>query len=608
MYDVASEMLNAQKYLEIVRARGKEHAELTRVYRNIRQRGLFFAAYAKLYANEGATTPGVDPHDTVDGMSFRRIDTIIEHLKNGTYHWKPVRRTHIEKKHSTKRRPLGVPGWNDKMLQEVLRMVLDAYYEPQFRESSHGFRPNRGCHTALNTIRKTWTGTKWFIETDIKGCFENINHDLVIDILGTRIRDDRFLKLIRGMLQAGYMEDWTYNRTYSGVPQGGIISPLLANIVLHEFDEYVEDILIPEFTNGTRKHPNPEYQRMAGDKRKAKRRKRKWEWEQLTKDMRAIPSYVPNDPHYKRLRYVRYADDSLFGLNGTRHDAERIKEKVGHFLGTHVKVEMSEDKTFITHARSGKARFLGYDIQVDWDNTKVTKSPRGVKRRSVNGNIVLSVPDEVCTQWKAKVFRHGKIWPRPELFNFSDFDIVSHYECELQGLINYYTLAHNVCHTMTTLRYFWFRSLGRTLAGKHRTTLRHIFKTYTRYTANGRKVLTVEVPREGKKSLVATFGKKPIERKTTVTIKDEIREIYSTRNELLTRLEANTCELCGSTEHIQVHHIRKLGDLKKRYKGRKAPPEWVKRMSAMSRKTLVVCRTCHTQIEYGKYDGRKLTK
>ncbi len=211
-------MLKAQKYLGIVRKRGESQAPLKRVYRNIRNRELFLLAYANLYANKGALTPGVDPEDTVDGMSLKRIDKIISKLEQGSYKFKPVRRTYIPKKNKKKKRPLGMPCWSDKLVEEVIRMVLESYYTPQFSDNSHGFITGRGCHTALSAIYKNWTGTKWFIEFDITGFFDNLNHDLLLEILGRKIKDQRLLKLIKNMLKAGYIENWKYNNTYSGTP------------------------------------------------------------------------------------------------------------------------------------------------------------------------------------------------------------------------------------------------------------------------------------------------------------------------------------------------------------------------------------------------------
>ena len=225
------EMQEAQRYLEIVRSRGARRLKLSRVYHNLQNPELFIRAYAKLSSNKGALTEGTDPGDTIDGMSVTRIQGVLDDLKAGRYQWKPVRRTYIAKKNG-KLRALGIPSWRDKLLQEVLKEVLTAYYEPQFSDHSHGFRPDRGCHTALEDIRLTWKGTKWFVEGDIRGCFDNINHDALMAVIGRDIRDQRLLKLLKGLLDAGYMEDWKYFQTYSGTPQGGVISPLLANISL----------------------------------------------------------------------------------------------------------------------------------------------------------------------------------------------------------------------------------------------------------------------------------------------------------------------------------------------------------------------------------------
>ena len=174
------------------------------MYRILCCKELYLLAYQNLYANPGALAPGTDPNDTVDGMSLAKIERLIEILKNRAYTWKPARRTYILKRDGKSKRPLGMPGWNDKMLKEIIRLVLNAYYEPQFRESSHGFRPHRGCHTALSDIRRGWGGVKWFIEGDIKGCFDNLNHTIILKILRRRIKDKAFLNLIQGMLQIGY--------------------------------------------------------------------------------------------------------------------------------------------------------------------------------------------------------------------------------------------------------------------------------------------------------------------------------------------------------------------------------------------------------------------
>jgi group II intron reverse transcriptase/maturase len=601
-------LVEAQKYLEIVSTRGKAHGELRRVYYNIAtNRELYILAYARLYANAGALTPGIDRDDVVDGMSLSRIDAIMENLKRRTYRWKPVRRTYILKRDGKRKRPLGMPGWTDKLLQEVLRMVLEAYYEPQFRDSSHGFRPNRGCHTILSAIQTKWTGVRWFIEGDIKGCFDNLSHSVIVRILSRHIKDNAFLELLMRMLDAGYIEDWTYHTTYSGSPQGGIVSPLIANIVLNELDRFVEDELIPEYSRGKERQRNPEYMRLMNQAAQARKKGDYTRNKALQKVCRTLSSQVSDDPGYRRLRYCRYADDTLLGFIGPHREAEQIKGRFGNFLQS-LQLDMSEDKTLITHALTGKARFLNYNIGMMWNNTRIT-THQGTRteRRAINGSIRLSIPHDVIVRCKAKVTRKSHAMHRSELIYRSDYDIVSTYETELQGLINYYSLAHEVVAKMNELRYVYATSLLKTLAAKHNTTTSRIRHRYTMYTPDGKRVIGVEVSRKDKKPLVTTFGQKPILRKRDVVIKDELPNTWMTHNELVTRLLANRCELCGKEEEVVGHHIRKLKDLKKRYRGQKEPPEWVKKMIAIKRKTLFVCGECHQKIHTGTYDGAKLT-
>ncbi len=603
-----------QKYLEIVRERGKRQVELKEVYQNItRRKELFLMAYAKLYANKGALTPGTNPEDTADGMSLKRIDAIIDKLKEKKYQWTPVRRTYIEKKNSNKKRPLGIPGWSDKLLQEVIRMVLEAYYEPQFRESSHGFRPQRGCHTALERVVVRGKGTRWFIEGDIKGCFDNISHEVVIKILKRNIKDKEFLHLIWKMLKAGYMEDWKYHGTYSGTPQGGIVSPLLANIVLNELDRFVEDELIPEYNTGKKRKLNPEYAKLSkratyarkkGDTRKAN---------ELKKQFTKLSSVDPNDPDFRRLWYCRYADDFLFGLIGTKDEAENIKQRTRQFLST-IELDLSEEKTLITHAVTEKARFLNYEIGYMQADNCISMSKAGFTRRYANGKLWLSVPKDVIIRWTSKVCKGNKVKYRAGLMNISEYEIIRTYETELQGLINYYCLAHNVYQRMSYLRYTWETSLLKTLSSKNKLKMSVALRRYRKFTSeDNRKIVGVTIERNGKKPLIATFGSKPIKRiKPLNNMKREIQDeqpiVKTTGNELITRMLADTCEICGSTEDTQVHHIKKLADLKKKWKGKPEKPKWVLKMITIRRKTLCVCRKCHLEIHQGKYDGEKLTK
>jgi len=341
-------MRNANTILRIHHDRGAKGLPLERVFKHLFNPEFYLAAYGKIYRNAGAMTKGTTD-DTVDGMTLRKINDIIELLRFERYHWTPVRRTEIPKKNG-KMRPLGIPTWTDKLLQEVLRTLLEAYYEPRFSNHSHGFRPNRGCHTALLEIQRTWKGTVWFIEGDIKGCFDNVDHSILLEIIQRDIHDGRFVQLIEGLLKAGYMEDWRYYDTPSGTPQGGIISPLLANIYLNELDRFMEDTLSSVYNTGTERRKTREYLCLSSQVRRAFQRGDAEEAKRLVQERRQIPSRDPFDAEYRRLRYVRYADDFLLGFAGPRKEAEEIRDRLAEYLERKLNLSLSKEKTLITHA------------------------------------------------------------------------------------------------------------------------------------------------------------------------------------------------------------------------------------------------------------------
>jgi len=581
-------MRDTRLVLKVIFDRGKKGLPLERVYRLLFNPALFVHAYMNIYSNQGAMTKGTT-EETVDAMSMEKIQKIIEDLRFERYKWTSVRRTYIPKANG-KQRPLGIPTWSDKLLQEAMRLILDAYYEPTFSDHSHGFRPNRGCHTALRTIYRTWTGTKWFIEGDIKRCFDNIDHSVLLNTLREKIHDNRFLRLVENCLKAGYLEDWKYLLTLSGTPQGGIISPLLSNIYLDRLDKFVETELLPAHTRGDKRKENPEYRRIRDQRRSARKSEDRKRMKEIRQQLRQIPSQDPDDLDYRRLRYIRYADDFLLGFAGPKAEAEEIKEKIRHFLGDHLKLEMSEEKTLITHARSESARFLGYEIVTQHCDT----------RRSVNGAIGLRIPADVITKKCTLYMADNKPVHRRELEHEADFDIVNLFQAEYRGLVNYYLLASNVAH-LGKLRWVMETSLLKTLAAKHKASVNQTAKKYnaTVQTEYGpRKCVEVKIVREGKKPLIARFGGISLRRQVSATITDHRDYRFGPRRtELSKRLNVEQCELCGDP-NVEVHHVRGLKDLKVR--GRREKPTWMKVMAARQRKTLVVCQYCHNAIHNGQ--------
>jgi group II intron reverse transcriptase/maturase len=587
-------MRPATTILGIIQERGKQGLPLERVYRLLFHRDLYLMAYGKIYRNDGATTRG-STAETVDEMSVQKIDTIIEALRSERYRWTPTRRVYIEKKNSTKKRPLSMPTWSDKLLQEVIRLILESYFEPTFSNSSHGFRPERGCHTALRQIDDTWHGVNWFIEGDIKACFDSLSHEMLLATLAEHIHDGRFLRLIRELLQAGYLEEWTYHPTLSGAPQGGIVSPILSNIYLSKLDTYVENVLIPMYTKGARRKKNREYDNLLCQAYRLRKRGQYTEAVKARKAAQKLPSVDLNDADYRRLKYVRYADDWLLGLIGTKEDAERIKEQVKDYLHEELQLDLSDEKTLITHARTEAARFLSYQISASQDDTRQTN-----RKRSVNGEMRLRVPPDLLKKKCQKYQKNNKPIHRKELTNNTEYSIVAQYQSEFRGFVEYYQLANDL-YRLNSLKWIMEQSLAKTLATKFKVTVNKVHKQYgASWTVDGKvsKGLQVIVQREEKKPLTAKWGGIPLKRKLQAILNDQPPTIWPSRSELEKRLLADTCELCGSQDRVEVHHIRALKDLEQ--KGRKEKPLWAKVMSARKRKTLVVCWSCHRSIHAGK--------
>jgi group II intron reverse transcriptase/maturase len=588
-------MRNAETVLGVIYERGRQGLRLEDIYRQLFNQDLYLRAYGRLYRNDGAMTPGVTA-ETVDAMSLAKIDALIDTIRQERYCWTPVRRTYVPKK-SGKLRPLGLPTWSDKLLQEVIRSILEAYYDPRFSSHSHGFRPGRGCHTALREITQHWRRVKWFIEGDIHQCFDSLDPTVLLSILREKLHDNRFLRLMTNLFQAGYLEDWTYHPTLSGVPQGGVCSPILMNVYLDRLDQFVETVLLPLYNRGDHRKRYQPYMALLNAARRKSEAGHREQAKRLRQQAQHVPSRDPADPDFRRLWYVRYADDTLLGFSGPWAEAEEIKGHLKAFLRDTLKLELSQDKTLITHARTHAARFLGYDVvTLDADDMH---DHRG--QRCINGALGLKVPADVIRAQCVRYMQHGKPAHLAARLSDTDYSIVSQYQVEYRGFVQYYLLAFNV-HRLWRLHRVMELSLGRTLTNKHKSSLSKVYRKYQTTMAtphSTHKVLEVTVPRgTDKKPLVARFRGIELRWQKKAILNDRPKEVYSGRSEIEQRLLAQCCERCGAEEHCEVHHIRKLADLHKQ--GRKETPVWVKRMAMRKRKTLVVCRSCHEAIHYDK--------
>ena len=602
-------MQKSERVLKALRDHSQSsYYKYERLYRYLFSEEMFAVAYQRIYAKQGNMTPGTDGK-TIDEMSLERIERLIVSLKDESYQPHPARRVYIPKKNG-KKRPLGIPSFEDKLVQEVVRLLLEAIYEGHFEGTSHGFRPHRSCHTALGMIQKSFAGAKWFIEGDIKGFFDNIDHNVLISILRERISDERFLRLIRKFLNAGYVEDWKYNKTYSGTPQGGIISPMLANIYLDKFDKYIKEYAA-KFRKGDRRSINPEYWRLNNKKNRLKQKLQKtsdeqmrknylYEIAQLSKQMLSTPHKDAMDADFRRLQYVRYADDFLISVIGSKSECETIKADITQFMREQLKLELSDEKTLITHAQD-KAKFLGYEIFIRKSDA-VKRNRDGVLKRDFNGAVVLTLNSAVIqkklTEYNALEVRNidGKdIWwskPRRYMTPMKPEDILAQYNAETRGLYNYYSLAANVSKECASFAFIMKMSMFKTLGWKLNTSARKVRQKYQKdkdfvipyNDAKGKQKYRVFY-NEGFKKRNAQFD---------VDYDKLPQTMYVPYPSLVERLKDGRCELCGKEGKVVMHHVRTLTKLK-------GNNEWEKLMLKRHRKTLVVCEDCNSMIQnYGK--------
>lgn len=597
-------MRSPEQVLKALNKHGKvSDYKFERLYRILFNEEMFHVAYQRIYAKPGNMTPGTDGK-TINRMSLRRINSVIESLKDESYKPNPARRKYIPKKNG-KKRPLGIPSFEDKLVQEVVRMILEAIYEEVFENTSHGFRPSRSCHTALTHIQKTFTGSKWFVEGDIKGFFDNIDHNVMIETLRKRIADERFLRLIRKFLNAGYIEDWRYYNTNSGTPQGGNISPILANIYLDNFDKYMAEYAL-RFNKGKERRITKDYKHISDKMQRLLAKSENTQdtdikiqlrekYEKLRRERLKIECRDSMDETFRRLRYVRYADDFLIGIIGSKEDCVKVKSDITQFMEEHLKLEMSQEKTLITNAQK-PAKFLGFEVSVrKSDATKRNKN--NVPIRNFNGKVVLKVAIETVRnkleEYSAIRYKmeNGKqvcfAKFRGKLMKKNIEDIVAAYNSEIRGFYNYYCIANNVAYALSKFGYIMEYSMYHTIAAKTNSTISKVIDKYK----VGNDIIVPYHDAKGnmryRKFYNEGFKRKPPMYYTEVN--NLSYTITTPQPPLAERLEAETCELCGKVGPVVMRHVRKLSQLK-------GKTECDRLMLEKRRKTLVICGKCYSKI------------
>lgn len=572
------------------------------LYRLLYNPSLHIMAYERIKSKPGNMTPGTDG-ETLDGYSLDEIEKNIDLLRQEQYQPTPVRRTYIAEE--KKRRPLGVPSPRDKIIQECLRLILEAIYEPRFHKNSHGFRPRRSCHTALESMRRNWVGTKWAIKADVSACFEQIDHHRLLDILREKIEDDRFINLIRRFLKAGYMENWEYHKTYSGTPQGSVVSPILSNIYLDKLDHELARIC-QQYSQGKYRRRNPAHIRLMQQRKKllkqgeanpALRDNLKEPIRQLNQQILETPAARYNDPSYTRVKFLRYADDVAIGVIGPKSLAKQVIEEIATFLEKDLKLELNREKTRIYHLVTEPTPFLGYMVKTSTPrfrrhNMRSKKSPHNIIQtiRTTTGNVKLLVPLRRIKRKLKRYMAKGKPARMKGFVNQPIDHIIDHYNGVIRGWYNYYQLAENVGR-LNYARYVLRYSLAKTLAAKERSTLRKIFRKYGKH-------ITYRKP-NGKSTQFFSQPMKQVKKAKGTTGKIDQRPIWWPRK-TKTRL-LDDCAICGDAGRIEMHHVRHIRKRGHHVKGFKLY------LAAINRKQIPVCRQCHRDIHNGKYDGPNLS-
>jgi len=549
-------------------------------------------AYERIKSKPGNITPGADKR-TLDGTSIEIISKLSKDIMAGTYKFSPSRRKYIPKPGKTEKRPLGIASPREKIVQKAIQRVLEIVYEPRFKDTSHGFRPGKGTHSARRYIYRKMKYPKWFIEADITKCFDKINHEKLRNLITKKITCQKTLARVKSALKSGYIEiGGVAQRAREGTPQGSVLSPLLCNIYLHELDAYMES-LKKEFDKGSKRKTNPEYIKVQREIKKVKadseitKEEHEKAIKELQKKIRKIPSKKSMDPEYKKMHYVRYADDFRISVIGSVEDTKHLKEKVKAFLKEERKLTLNEDKTIITKSTS-KAFFLGTEIsRSDGAEKKVIQNERGKKTR-IGGNYRSrkAPTKKLLGKLVKRGFMRGigstaRAVPRMRRTNREHPDILTYFNAVVRGIRNYYSFAANRSNLSKVVWMAW-KSCALTLAKK--------FK---------RKTIKKVVDKFGKELEHKETGKKfykpdNLVRMNHFNVSGEIN-LEMTRikwtNKMTKSNLGKTCVICGKTP-VEMHHVRKIRDLKNDMR-----LDWfTKQMALINRKQVPLCKEHHRKV------------
>lgn len=578
------------------RKHGNKYYKLLNILTDV---NFLIKAYNSIKSKPGNITRGND-YETLDGISLEYFQKVSNDIKQNKFKFKPGRVVKIPKKDPNKYRQLTIISPRDKIVQKAILMILQSIWEPIFSDKSHGFRPNRSTHTALANIYLTGNRFSWVIQGDLIKCFDNIPHEIIMREIQKRIGDPALIALLWKFLRAGYTIDKKYVKGTIGVPQGSILSPFLANVVLDLFDKYMEKY-IKNFNIGKTRKVSREYNKLIYYLRRAKDQNDFKEIKRINQLIKTMASVDYMDTKFKRLNYIRYADDFVILVSGSLNDAKHIKLNAKEFLRSHCEAELNDEKTLITNIMDNKFEFLGADIRKP-RRTNITTIRNGVDLRIVprifvNAPIYKLIQKLIDTGFIRRD-KAGKIWPLSynKIVNLSHYEIIKFYNSKINGIVNYYSFASNRPKLQRILYYLQF-SCAYTLATKYKSTMPKMFQKF----GNSLKDKETDIKLNLYNSLKVThyFNK--------TLISDPFQNMnISWSNKITQKTFGQTCKICGTTTQLEAHHLRKVADI--RHLMRTSNSTYAKWIGATNRKQIIICKYHHQLLHKGQLTPADLKK